>query len=529
MLSVTRYWRHESRHLIAVIAVSWALLMVACSSPDSPPPAVTAAAAEIAWYEGTTEEAFAIAESGNQPLFLYWGASWCPYCKQIEATVFRQRDVLDRMSQFVAVKLDGDAPSAQKLGEEFGIFGYPTMIVFAPDGTELTRIPNGLNPEAYSVVLDLALDSVEPLSDIVNELLAGQEVQDNDWHRLSMYSWQQDNNRLRADRSFLETLATISERCPDSVRRACSRLYFAYLTEQVNNARGAPFSDSSKRLAYARLMEMIADPALLSHNIDTILYSWPDYLGAVTDAGSPERTKLRSNWQAVSIRLAEDASLSIVDRLYARYVPIGLYLADSADVPAPDLESLRQHVEAALARTVDSTERHAVVMTASTVLIRSGLTGDAKDLLLKELANSSRPFYLMSNLAYLAENEGDHSDALQWRQKAYGSSIGENTRFRWGYKYVLALLRMSPDDVTQIETVATAMFKEIKDPETAFFGDTYSVASELNVALADWADDPDRRAAVLRIRVAVNAICERITSGQTVRQRCDSLFAGLES
>ena len=509
--------------------IIWLLLSAACSSSEDPTSAATVGTTEITWHQGAPTDAFARAESGNRPLFLYWGASWCPYCKQVEATVFTRRDVIDSMQQFVAVKLDGDAPSAQKLGEEFRVFGYPTMIVFTPAGEELTRIPNGLNPEAYAELLDLALDSLKPLSEILNAVLAGNSIDDKDWQRLSTYSWQQDNNRVLSGRDLLDTMKVMSERCPDSVAFACSRLFFGYLAVQVSRVDTVPLHDASKKLAYTRLLELNSEPLLAVHNIDTILHSTPGFLGAVTDAGSTERSKLRDELQAVATRLADDPSQSIVDRLYASYVPIGLWQVDEVAVPETLLESLRGNVDAAVDRTLDSNERHAVVVTAGKVLAQSGLTQDAEELLLNELPKSDKPFYLMSILASIAEKRGDNSEALQWRRKAYDSSVGASTRFRWGYSYVMAILRMSPDDLIGIETVATAMFRDIDTPATAFYGGTYSRAGNLSAAIADWANSSDRRDAAARIATAVDQVCEQIPDGQVVRQRCNLLFGPGES
>ena len=49
---------------------------------------------------------------------------------------------------FIPVYLDGDDENAQANGERFAVLGYPTMIVFDADGTELTRIPNGIDIQA---------------------------------------------------------------------------------------------------------------------------------------------------------------------------------------------------------------------------------------------------------------------------------------------------------------------------------------------------------------------------------------------
>ena len=99
----------------------------------------------IDWFEGDVDAAFAAAKAADKPLFLYWGAEWCPPCSQIKATIFNQREFQERSRLFVPVYLDGDTPSAQKHGETFAVDGYPTMILFRPDGKEITRLPGGVD------------------------------------------------------------------------------------------------------------------------------------------------------------------------------------------------------------------------------------------------------------------------------------------------------------------------------------------------------------------------------------------------
>ena len=49
---------------------------------------VLAAAATdgIDWHDGDLQAAFDRAGAENKPLFLYWGAVWCPPCNQIKIT-----------------------------------------------------------------------------------------------------------------------------------------------------------------------------------------------------------------------------------------------------------------------------------------------------------------------------------------------------------------------------------------------------------------------------------------------------------
>ena len=117
----------------------------------------------IDWYAGGVEAAFAAAKASSKPLFLYWGAQWCPPCAQIKATIFSRREFQQRSRLFVPVYLDGDTPGAQKYGEMFGVVGYPTMIVFRADGTEITRLPGGVDIARYARILDLAIAAAKPV------------------------------------------------------------------------------------------------------------------------------------------------------------------------------------------------------------------------------------------------------------------------------------------------------------------------------------------------------------------------------
>src|SRR5664279_1132756 len=156
--------------------ILFSLALVACSkAPDAGAPTVSlpvvapkshgvavATKAEpgpaeggIDWQKGDIDAAFATAKAANKPVFLYWGAVWCPPCNQIKATVFNRPDFVERSKGFIPVYLDGDTPGAQKLGSQFKVRGYPTTILFKPDGTELTRLPGEVDAVQYMQVLKM--------------------------------------------------------------------------------------------------------------------------------------------------------------------------------------------------------------------------------------------------------------------------------------------------------------------------------------------------------------------------------------
>ena len=91
------------------------------------------AEAGIAWRKASSDAdvdaAFAVARAETKPVFLYWGAKWCPPCNQVKATLFNRQDFIERSRAFVPVYVDGDSPGAQKLGTRFRVSGYPTMLM----------------------------------------------------------------------------------------------------------------------------------------------------------------------------------------------------------------------------------------------------------------------------------------------------------------------------------------------------------------------------------------------------------------
>ncbi|MEI7536846.1 MAG: thioredoxin family protein, partial [Comamonadaceae bacterium] len=110
--------RNDHPAWYAALALACALTLPACSkAPEAPPAAaVHVAASTVAWVKpdgANMDPIFAQAKAANKPVFLYWGAVWCPPCNQIKATVFNRQDFIERSKSFVPVYLDGDTAGAQ--------------------------------------------------------------------------------------------------------------------------------------------------------------------------------------------------------------------------------------------------------------------------------------------------------------------------------------------------------------------------------------------------------------------------------
>ena len=84
-------------------------LLTGCWGEQEPAAKTTAAtpevSAEISWFEGSVEQAFAQAESAGKPLFLYWGAEWCPPCHYLNNKIFKRHEFLQKMDDWAIERL----------------------------------------------------------------------------------------------------------------------------------------------------------------------------------------------------------------------------------------------------------------------------------------------------------------------------------------------------------------------------------------------------------------------------------------
>ena len=88
-----------------------------------------------------------LAKEKNLPILInFTGSDWCGWCKLMDKSVFSQPDWETYAKEhLVLVFIDFPQNKAlvpmhfvarnQKLSNEFGVEGYPTYIVLAPDGT----------------------------------------------------------------------------------------------------------------------------------------------------------------------------------------------------------------------------------------------------------------------------------------------------------------------------------------------------------------------------------------------------------
>ncbi|HIH2751105.1 TPA: thioredoxin family protein [Burkholderia lata] len=484
----------------------------------------------IAWQHGDVDAAFALAKRTGKPLLLYWGAVWCPSCNQVKSTIFSQQAFKTRSSFFVPVYLDGDTESAQKLGERFKVHGYPTMILFRPDGTEVTRLPGEADLDRYMQALSLGMTAAHPVRQtLATALKNGASLTPDEWRLLADYSWDTDGALPVAADRVAETLQSLAQRARAAGAKAESAR-FALKSAVVAASDDPAQAGALDKAALAdSLRTVLQDPAWSRADSD-VLVAAPArvvaYLGG--GGGDAQRAKLRGAYDAALARLSTDTTLSSIDRLMALHGRVLLARGDApkgAPLTAPALaDTARKQIAASVQGAANAYERQALVSEGADTLTDAGLYDESDALLKAELPRSSTPYYFMSGLAANAKARGDKAAALDWYRKAYDAASGPATKLRWGATYFANAVELAPDDSARIEGVAASVLAQADKTRDAFYGANLRALTKVVTQLNRWRGSGAHDASVRSIAKQFDGICGKLPAGDPQASACERLI-----
>ncbi|MFN3860567.1 MAG: thioredoxin fold domain-containing protein [Roseateles sp.] len=498
------------------------LLAIAPLAHAAPGPGVSWQAAAA---DADIDRFFTQAKAEKKPLLLYWGAKWCPPCNQLKATLFNRADFIEQSKSFVAVSIDGDAPGAQKLGTRFKVRGYPTLILFNPSGTEITRLPGEADAAQVISVLQLGLAGGRPVKAVLADAKAGKKLSANEWRLLGFYGWETDEQQLLPAAERPATLAQLARASEGADADTATRLWLKSLGTLAEGKTADPTQ-------LPRLRALLADAAQVRSQMDVLANEAPDLVKALAPQPGAARTALLADYDAALKRLNADTTLSRADRLNALLARIELARLDSAKdevhparMPAALLAEAREQTARAHREITDGYERQAVITQAAHLLGRAGLWEESDALLKAALARSHSPYYLMSQLGGNAKKQGRKADALRWYEEAFNKSEGPATRLQWGANYLGALVELSPEDVPRIEKAAAQLFAAAEKDPGAFYERSERSLKKVAELLAGWNKGGAQAAAVGRLKAQLDGVCGKLDAADAkAKSACQALL-----
>jgi thiol-disulfide isomerase/thioredoxin len=506
----------------------------ASAAPPPPSAAFTGVHADapgIAWFKGDVESAFEAARTSNKPVLLYWGAQWCPPCKQLKSAVFSRPDFIEKSKLFVPVYLDGDLPDAQKWGDVFRVTGYPTVVVLKPDRTEITRIAGNMDLTLYASVLDDALADVRPVKDVIARAVKGDApLSAVDCRRLAYHAFDLEDEGV-FEGSKLEAAFTNAARlCPAELAKERARFGFLAAAEAAKRQKVAlekgDKADQALTVLILRVNELLADKPLALSNADAVRGLPKEFYLAARQTLPQVAPTLRDRVMALADAATVNPQFAPADQLAAQLVKIRVAKAYARDGKVPT--DVRSVALATAQKMLDVKQepyvRAGVVNSAENIYIALEDKERLSALMAQEMKTSNTPWYYIGDLADVEEELGHKTRALELMAEAYQKAKGPASRFQWGFNYLTGLLRMAPDDTATIEKVGVAVLGELDGPNRVHRR-TLSRLNRLDQALREWNKTPARAAIVTKFRARVASACSKSPGDAAVQSGCRAFGA----
>jgi protein disulfide-isomerase len=488
--------------LTRTLAAALTLTLATAACQNTGEGTEVAAASEIAWRHGDVDDALAEAKEAGKPVILYWGAVWCPPCNQMKAGLFKDPAFIAETENFIPVYLDGDTAGAQRWGEQFGISGYPTVIILQPDGTEVTRIASATMAGDLPELLRVAAKRTTS----IEALLAKAEtdtanLSDEDWQILGGFDWMNDPKHFSDLAKAGTLLASLAESAPNP---ALQRRFGLLNLAVVADAEAGLTAEQQRRVA-AVLQPMLANPREMKANRQELTYYAPGLVAALPEGA--ERAQLSKALVAAGDAIFADERLSMTERVDA--LNIDITLAKAAGGVTPDvLAKARDRARWADAQAKDKVTRQSVIDDAAYILKDAGDLAGGRKLLLAELERSDQPYYYMSSLADFAETEGKKAEAIEWARKAYEASQGPATRVQWAISYSNYVMRLAPEDKGGVEKAAKAVLAELGKTQD-YYQRTRVKVDAWGVKVAEWAATHGGGTVLEDLRAQMAQVCAR--------------------
>ncbi len=152
----------RSRNLVlgGMVVLALALLPFLRSRPPA-----------LQWHH-TPESAFDAARSSGLNVLAFLYTDWCGYCRRMDRSTFVDPDVIRELGEaYVWLRLNAEKdPAGVRMQEDFGVGGYPTILILDPEGQEIDRVAGFVPPERFPEAVRARVESPSSLARIRQRL-----------------------------------------------------------------------------------------------------------------------------------------------------------------------------------------------------------------------------------------------------------------------------------------------------------------------------------------------------------------------
>jgi thiol-disulfide isomerase/thioredoxin len=110
-------------------------------------------------FTSDLEAALLTAKTDDRPVYLAFGAAWCPVCREMQSKTLLEPPVQALAEAFIWVAIDIDRNVT--LANEWGVEATPTIFLLEPSGNPRLRIVGGTGADDLASMLEEFLDDLE--------------------------------------------------------------------------------------------------------------------------------------------------------------------------------------------------------------------------------------------------------------------------------------------------------------------------------------------------------------------------------
>ncbi len=475
---------------IISIAILFFISLSAVASTKASIPGTT----EISWHISGMPLALKQAKAQNKPLFVYWGAVWCPPCNVVKTTIFKDAQFIQATKDYIAVYLDGDTEEAQKWGEKLKVMGYPTLMILSPSGKEVLRLAASNSIEDLVSTMTYSKNVWNPITEVLTDALSVKDIDPKKIQSLANYSWSQDKEVNEKAEEYAKKLFQLEQKLDHyAFIKARSLIFMTALSLQLDSLKKEQRLDQQQQNQYrSRVTDILNNPELLKTNIMNFAYGAENLVKYLTrqqkDSLSEERIIFIHLYSQRMREYRHRSNLSF-DHYYATFSPF-IDFRESFEIKLEDKDKqlLKNYTSKVLPITKDKKAREALVSDASYLLFKYDMKKAAKSMLANEMKTSKNPYYLMSTLGYFEKEEGNSDNALVWYEKAYKAAKGPATKLQWYGSFIRNLIKLNPDNKSAIKSHVNTLLKNYTTMTDSFWGRNYRVLLSVKKSASKWAE-----------------------------------------
>ena len=116
------------------------------------------------------QQAYERALAEDKELLVDFSTDWCVWCRRLEADVFPSADFQAFAAERVLLSVDAEKGDGIALAQRYHVSGFPTLILMAPDGSEIDRLVGYLPAEAFVQLFEDYSNGIGTLSALQESL-----------------------------------------------------------------------------------------------------------------------------------------------------------------------------------------------------------------------------------------------------------------------------------------------------------------------------------------------------------------------